>query len=71
MGVVILVILSGAAIAMLAGGSWAIWSANRRQPDLPLLFNWAKGYNQGMGTFFGLLMLGGGVAIAVVVFTHL
>jgi 4-hydroxybenzoate polyprenyltransferase len=69
--IVIFVALSLLTLLMLGLGVWALWDTYRSKPDLPLLFRWAQGPNQVMGTVFGLAMIGGGLAIGVVVLSNL
>lgn len=70
MGTVLLVVLGLLAVTMTVGGGWALWDTYKPQPNLPMIFAWAKDANKVMGTIFGLLLLGGGIAIGAVTISN-
>jgi hypothetical protein len=71
MKIVLLVVLGLLSLAMLGGGVWAIWDANRSKPNLPLLFQWAQGPNKVLGTIFGVVLGGAGIGIGALVISNI
>ncbi len=66
----LLIVLGLLALAMIGGGVWALWDTYKPQPNLPGIFAWAKDANKVMGTIFGLLLVGGGIAIGAVTISN-